>query len=150
MCVSHLQQRVFAMAECYLPVLQRGLSHAWGLLLHKPQECPKGCRVYIWDLKKRWCVLNCGLQYQDIGVCEKIFVACCCLHNFLLEVMEHNDVPIGHGSPPGNDCMWLNGHTTPPDKRESDQRNALQFSWRRTRLAVHLRGLCDKGPIEES
>jgi hypothetical protein len=89
--------------------------------------CPKRCRVYIWDLKKRWRVLNSGMLYQDIGVCEKIFVACCCPHNFLLEVMERNNVRIGRGGPLGDDCMWLDGHTTLPDKRESDQMDALQF-----------------------
>ena len=83
--------------------------------------------MYIWDLKKRWRVLNSSMLFQDIGVCEKIFVACCCLHNFLLEVIECNDVRIGRGAPLGNDCMWLDVHTTPPNVRGSDQMDALQF-----------------------
>ena len=66
-----------------------------------------------------------GMPFQDIGVCEKIFVACCCNHIFLLEGMEPNNVRIGRGAPLRNDCMWLDGHTTPPDKRESDQIDAL-------------------------
>jgi hypothetical protein len=26
-----------------------------------------------------------GFHYRDINICEKIFVACCCLNNFLLD-----------------------------------------------------------------
>jgi hypothetical protein len=44
-----------------------------------------------------------------------------------LEVMERNNVRIGRGAPLGNDCMWLDGHTTPPNMRGSDQMDALQF-----------------------
>jgi hypothetical protein len=88
--------------------------------VQKDVECTFG-------ILKKWGVMNCGMLYQDIGVCEKIFVACCCLHSFLLEVMEHNNVHIGRGAPLGDDCMWLDGHTTPLDKRESDHVDALQF-----------------------
>jgi hypothetical protein len=112
--------------------------------VQKDVECTFGI------LKKRWRVLNSSMLFRDIGVCEKIFVACCCLHNFLLEVIECNDVRIGRGAPLGNDCMWLDGHTTPPDVRKSDQIDAIRFGWRRTRLATHLREHRDKGPIEES
>jgi hypothetical protein len=54
-------------------------------------------------LKKRWRILNSGLGYRGIGDCEKIFLACCCLHIFLLDIMERNDVRVGRGAPfPGD------------------------------------------------
>ena len=45
--------------------------------VRKDVECTFGI------LKKRWRILNYGLHYRDIKKCEKIFVTCCCLHNFL-------------------------------------------------------------------
>ncbi len=62
-------------------------------------------------LKKRRHVLNNGLPYQDIKICEKVFVMCCVLHNFLLNLMEQNNVWVGHGYPIGDDGLWLDGHT---------------------------------------
>jgi hypothetical protein len=67
------------------------------------------------------------MMFWDIGVCEKIFVACCCSHNFLLEVMERNDAHVGRGAPLGDDCIWLDGHTTPPKEQKADQVGAMMF-----------------------
>ncbi len=52
----------------------------------KDVECTFGIR------KKRWRVLSHGFTYQDIKICEKIFVTCCCLHNFLLDLMDWSTV----------------------------------------------------------
>jgi hypothetical protein len=54
--------------------------------VRKDVECTFGI------IKKRWRILNNGLFYRNIGDCEKIFVTCCCLHNFLLDLMERGDV----------------------------------------------------------
>jgi hypothetical protein len=43
-------------------------------------------------MKKRWQILNNGFKYCDIKICEKIFITYCCLHNFLLDLMERNKV----------------------------------------------------------
>ncbi len=59
--------------------------------VRKDMECTFGI------IKKRWQILNNGLYYHDIGICEKIFVSCCCLHNILLDLMERADVRVGHG-----------------------------------------------------
>ena len=45
-------------------------------------------------LKKRWQVLNDGLHYCDIRTCERVFNACCCIHNLMLELMERNCVRV--------------------------------------------------------
>jgi hypothetical protein len=74
--------------------------------IQKDVECTFGI------LKKRWRVLNDGFYYRDINTCEKIFVTCCCLNNFLLDLMKRNNVRVGREGPIGNDGIWLDGHTS--------------------------------------
>jgi hypothetical protein len=74
--------------------------------VRKDVECTFGI------LKKRWRVLNDGFYYHDINTCEKIFVTCCCLNNFLVDLMERTNVGVGRGVPIGDDGIWLDGHTT--------------------------------------
>ena len=74
--------------------------------VRKDVECTFGI------LKKRWRVLNDGLYYRDIQTCEKVFITCCCLNNFLLDLMERTNVTVGRGAPIGDDGIWLDGHTT--------------------------------------
>jgi hypothetical protein len=53
-------------------------------------------------------VLNHGFKQRDIVKCELIFIACCVLHNFLLDQMVRNHVRAGHGYPMNNnDCGWM-------------------------------------------
>jgi hypothetical protein len=52
--------------------------------IRKVAECTFGI------LKKQWCFLHNGIPYRYIKKCKKIFVACCCLPNFLVDVMETN------------------------------------------------------------
>jgi len=61
--------------------------------VRKDVECTFGI------MKKRWKILNNGLMYRDIKVCEKIFVTCSCLHNMLVEnmKMKHSDTCMGMG-----------------------------------------------------
>ncbi len=76
--------------------------------MRKDVECTFGI------IKKRWQILNNGLNYQDIGNCNKIFVTCCWLHNFLLDFMERNDVRVGSGGPLVGNGIWLDRSTGPP------------------------------------
>lgn len=108
--------------------------------VRKDVECTFGI------LKKRWRILNNGLNYRDIGKCEKIFVACACLHNFLLDQMERTDVRVGRGYPIGDDGLWLSGHTT-VDTTETEKFLATQFGRRRALLARHLCVFRKKGQI---
>jgi hypothetical protein len=73
--------------------------------VQKDVECTFGI------LKKQWRVLNDGFYYPDMNTREKIFVTCCCLNNFLLNLMEGNNVRVGQGAPVGDDGIWLDGHT---------------------------------------
>ena len=73
--------------------------------VQKDVECTFGI------LKNRWKVLNNGFKQCDIVKCEQIFIACCVLHNFLLDQMVRNHVRAGRGYPIDNDGLWLDGHT---------------------------------------
>jgi hypothetical protein len=50
--------------------------------VRKDVECTFGI------LKKHWRVLNNGILFRDINVCDKVFMTCCCLQNILLNLME--------------------------------------------------------------
>jgi hypothetical protein len=65
--------------------------------VRKDVECTFGI------LKKRWKVLNNGFKQRDIVKCEQILIACCVLHNFLLDQMLRNHVRAGRGYPIDND-----------------------------------------------
>ena len=100
--------------------------------MRKDVECTFGI------LKKRWRILNNGLEYRDMRVCEKIFVACCWLHNFLLEENEIGYHKVGRGTPIGNDGVFLDGHTELP-ATTSETGLSVQFGKRRKLLATHLK-----------
>jgi hypothetical protein len=109
--------------------------------VRKDVECTFGI------LKKRWRILNNGLNYRDIRTCEKIFVTCCCMHNFLLDQMERGTSTVGRGRPIGNDGVYLDGHTDPPVlSRESGL--SIQFGKRRSLLANHLKTFRSLGNID--
>jgi hypothetical protein len=92
----------------------------------KDVECTFGI------LKKRWRILNNGLEYRDIRVCEKIFVVCCCLHNFLLDQqIERGSPKVGRGCPIGDDGVFLDGNTNRPG---TDSKSCLSLL-----LSVHLK-----------
>jgi len=60
--------------------------------------------VHVW--------LNDGFYYRGMNTCEKIFVTCCCMNNFLLNLMERTNVRVGRGLRIGDDGIRLDGHTT--------------------------------------
>jgi hypothetical protein len=111
--------------------------------VRKDVECTYGI------LKKRWRILNNGLLYPDIKICEKIFVTAVCLHNMLVEdtIVNYRDARVGRGSPLSNDGMYLDGHTVPPNLDKEDKHLAKEVGKRRLNLAIRLRVMRGKGPI---
>ena len=107
--------------------------------IRKDVECTFGI------LKKRWRILNDGLHYRDIQACEKIFITCCCLNNFLLDLMERTNVTVGRGAPIGDDGIWLDGHTTFYSADSSELALSKKFASRRALLAKHLYVFRQKG-----
>ena len=109
--------------------------------VRKDVECTFGI------LKKRWRMLNDGMNYRDINTCEKIFVTCCCLNNFLLDLMERTNVRVGRGAPIGDDGIFLDGHTTFYSTDTSELALLQKFAARRSWLAKHLHVLRQKGAM---
>ncbi len=78
--------------------------------------------------------------------CDKIFAACCCLNNFMLDLMERTNVRVGRGSPMGDDGIWLLGPRD-VEPEETDRVLSMQFDQRRNLLVNHLHLFCQKGNI---
>lgn len=108
--------------------------------MRKDVECTFGI------LKKRWRVLNNGFFYRDINICEKIFVTCCCLNNFLVDQMERSNIRVGCGGPIGDDGIWLDGHTS-MFTNATDVAMLVKFVKIRSLLAKHLYVFRQKGAI---
>jgi hypothetical protein len=100
-------------------------------------------------LKKRWKVLSHGFKQRDIVKCEQIFIACCVLHNFLLDQMVRNHVRAGRGYPMNYDGLWLDGHTINVDNNATNRLLSIKIGMRRQLLANNLRVFRKKGPILE-
>jgi hypothetical protein len=96
------------------------------------------------NLKKHWRILNNGLKYCDMKVCKKIFVVCCCLHNFLLEQREIGSPKVGRGCPIGDNGIFLDSHTEQPGMA-TKMGLLLQFGKRCMLLATHLKVFCKLG-----
>ena len=97
----------------------------------KDVECTFGI------IKKRWRILNNGFYQRDMVICDKIFVTCCCLHNFMLDLMEMSSVTVGRGAPMGDDGIWLLG-SRDVEPEETDRVLSKQFDQRRILLVHHL------------
>jgi hypothetical protein len=111
--------------------------------VQKDVECTFGIK------KKQWKVLNHGFKFCKMEQCEKIFIACCILLNFLPDMRVWNNVRVGCGYPIGNNGVWLDGHTVNVDTNASERFLSIQFGKRRSLLAKHLCVFCKKGPIFE-
>ena len=94
-------------------------------------------------------MLSHGFKQRDIVKCEQIFIACCVLHNFLLDQMVRNHVRAGHGYPMNYDGLWLDGHTINVDNNATDRLLSIKFGMRRQLLANNLHVFRKKGPILE-
>ena len=90
--------------------------------VRKDVECTFGI------LKKRWKILNNGLLHRDMRTCEKTFVACCCLHNFLIDIIDRSSVRVGRGIPFVSDGIWFDSHTSSSvNHNMGDSALAIQF-----------------------
>jgi hypothetical protein len=69
-------------------------------------------------LKKKWRVLNNGFFHREMEICSKIFITCCWLNNFLLDLMERSNVRVGRGAPIDDDGIWLSGTTEKEREQE--------------------------------
>jgi hypothetical protein len=117
--------------------------------VRKDVECVFGI------LKARWGILDHGFKHRSIQVCRDIFIACCVLHNMMLDEMEREEAPprIGRGCHMPHEGMWLEGPSDPPPtgKRTQQEKEwSIQFHRRRNILADHLRvwkSKCKAGQI---
>ncbi len=74
-------------------------------------------------------------------------MTCCCLHNFLLDLMDRTTVRVGRGYPIGEDGIWLSGHSN--NINETCERAlSIKFGMRRGKLATHLMVFKEKGMAE--
>ncbi len=102
-------------------------------------------------LKKRWKMLNNGLLYCNIKVCEKIFLMAVCLHNMRVDdmVFNYKDARVGRGALLMNNGMYLDEHTVPSSIDKQDKHLTKEFGKQRLSLAIHLRVMHEKGPITD-
>ena len=98
-------------------------------------------------LTKCWRVLNNGILFRDIDVFNKVFTTCCCLHNFLLNLMERHTIRVGRGGPLENNKILLSGNTATNHNVETNVILGNKFVRRRAFLAMQLRVLKEIGPI---
>ena len=108
-------------------------------------------------LKARWKSLDFGFKHRRIQICQHIFVACCVLHNMMLDEMVREEPPprIGRGCCMPNDGVWLEGPTEPPILSDDNTSRRftlmkLMFHRRRNILAHHLwvwKSKCKNGEI---
>ena len=92
----------------------------------------------------------------------KIFITCCWLNNFLLDLMERSTVRVGRGAPLADDGMWLSGRVEGEEERADggvsniepelesaeDRELAQAFIQHRGSLVKHLHQFCCKGAIQ--
>jgi hypothetical protein len=111
--------------------------------VRKDVECTFGI------LKKRWRILNSGFFYRDVKICEKIFLTCCWLNIFLLDLMDCQNVLVGRGAPLRDDGLWLLcPRDVGRDDNITDRILSEEFVHHRSQLVDHLHHFCRKGPIE--
>ena len=94
-------------------------------------------------LKGRWKSLDFGFKHRRIQICQHIFVACCVLHNMMLDEMvrEEPQPRVGRGCQMPNDGIWLEGPTELSSNENTSRKFTmlkLQFHRRRNLLAHHL------------
>jgi hypothetical protein len=126
---------------------QRGYFNTNLESIRKDVECTFGI------LKKRWRILNEGLNYYDMRKCEMVFTVCCMLHNMLLDAGRDQGFSyvnrVGRGGPIGRDGLFIEGNVELNQRvgrdantlrtiRAADREEALQWMTRRDLLATHL------------
>jgi hypothetical protein len=120
------------------PYLQADKSAVKGYFSTNLESVQKDVECTFGILKKWWKVLNHGFKFCKMEQWEKIFIACCILHNFLLDLMVRTNVRVGCGHPIGDNGVWLDGHTVKVDTNAFETFLLTQFGMRRSLLAKHL------------
>jgi len=128
------------------PFTRSNKSSAEGFFSTNIESVRKDVECTFGILKKRWKVLNNGFYQRDIKICEKIFVTCCALNNYLLDLMESSHVRVGRGAPDAGDGIWLS-RPRDVDPEETDRVMSAKFTHRRSLLVNHLYVARQKGII---
>ena len=128
------------------PFTRRSNSSPEGYFSTNIESVRKDVECTFGIIKKRWRILNNGFYQRDIVKCDKIFVTCCCLNNFMLDLMERNNTRVGRGAPMGDDGIWLSGPRD-VEPEETDRVLSVQFDQRRNLLVNHLYHFRKKGNI---
>jgi len=107
--------------------------------VRKDVECVFGI------LKGRFGYLATGFLHRQIAVCENVFVACCVLHNMMLDEMKREQSPerLGRGCRMPDGGMWLSGPTEQPHDEGPNTSRIIklmrnEFHRRRNLLAKHI------------
>jgi len=119
------------------PFTRTNKSSAEGFFSTNIESVQKDVECTFGILKKRWKVLNNGFYQHDIKHCEKIFITCCVLNNYLSDLMERSQVRVGRGAPDAGDGIWLSGPRY-VDPEEMDRLMSVKFTRRRSLLVKHL------------
>ncbi len=101
------------------PLTRANKSSAEGFFSTNIESVQKDVECTFGILKKWWKVLNNGFYQRAIKICEKIFVTCCVLNNYILYLMERLHVKVGRGAPNAGDGIWLSGQRD-VDPEETD------------------------------
>ena len=121
------------------PYLKANNATQDGFFLKNLESVWKGVKCTFGILKRQWKLLNHGFKHCNIVKCKQIFITCCVLHNFLLNLMVLNHVRAGHGYPIDKDGLWLDGHSVNVDNNATDRLLSIQFGMRRKLLAsLHI------------
>jgi hypothetical protein len=117
------------------PYLQADNSTIKGYFSTNLESVRKDAECTFGIFKKQWKVLNHAFEFCKMEQCDKICIACCVLHNFLLDMTVWNNVRVGCGYPIGDDGVWFDGHTVNVDTNASEIFLSIQFGKRRSLLA---------------
>eukprot|EP00956_Cyclotella_meneghiniana_P025798 scaffold54583_cov64-Cyclotella_meneghiniana.AAC.1 len=113
-----------------------------GYFSSKLESVRKDVECCFGILKKRWKILEYGLRFRDIKVCEKVFIVCSMLHNMMIDDSETREstVRVGRGAPAGTDGIWLRNNEDEPPAARTYSDTVAQVKWmkRRNDLAAHV------------
>ena len=119
------------------PFKHSNKSTAQGYFSTNLESVRKDVECVFGILKKRWRILDFGIRFRSIFVCEKIFVTCCILHNMMLSEMQRDtSYRVGVGF--GNDGMWMEGATEEQDLLLSERALGVAWDHRMNNLVDHL------------
>ncbi len=119
------------------PFTRRSNSSPEGYFSTNIESVRKDVECTFGIIKKRWRILNNGFYQRNIVKFDKFFVTCCCLNNFMLDLMERTNVRVGRGAPMDDDGIWLSGPRD-DEPEETDCVLLTLFDQRRNLLVNHL------------